>query len=544
MIVGKTSFFDDLEDPIQSQNWSFKNPNVSVEQANPVKRQRKEVLLQESDISFGELGLSKPLVKACSDLGFLNPTEIQEKVIPLVLKNSDVIICAQTGSGKTGAFSLPILHKLTRRTQMIRQTRCIILSPTRELCQQIHSMIENYLKYTDLVVRVVFGGANSQKEQKQLQQNPDILVGTPGRVLDHILNTKDFSFENVEFLVLDEADRLLDMGFTAELTEIIKELPKERQTILASATMGEKVKGLVQLALKNPIRVGKEGIPDNLKQVIVRMKEGWTRESVVVYLLTEQSVGNVIVFCKTKADCHRVYLMLKLMGINAGELHGHLGQGMRLKALEDFQNGVFTVLVATDLASRGLDLPVDTVINMHIPDENSKLKHRIGRTARAGQTGVSINLCNEEERTMVRKLIKKNTIGLSIDNEKLAGIKEKVEKSIGKVREAIKEEMLEKELMKAEIEANKAQNMMKHVDEIYNRPKKEWIIKKKPNDKNEKDEKSGSGKKNGKELQGKILKHKLMMESYKNAAKGLKQIEKHLKKKVKKGKSDKRSKSR
>ena len=479
MILGKTSFFDDLEEPIQAQNWSFKNPNVSTEASNPVKRQRKEVLLQESDTSFGELGLSKPLVKACSDLGFLNPTEIQEKVIPLVLKNSDVMICAQTGSGKTGAFALPILHKLTRMNRAIKVTRCIILSPTRELCQQIHSMLENYVKYTDLIVRVVFGGANSQKEQKQLQESPDIIVGTPGRVLDHILNTKDFSFENVEFLVLDEADRLLDMGFTAELTEIIKELPKERQTILASATMGEKVKGLVQLALKNPVRIGKEGIPDSLQQVIVRMKQEWTRESVVVYLLTQQSTGNVIVFCKTKADCHRMFLMLQLMGISVGELHGQLAQGFRLKALEDFQNGLFTVLVATDLASRGLDLPVDTVINMHIPTEISKLKHRIGRTARAGQSGVSINLCNEEERTMVRKLIKKNTIGLSIDSEKLAEIAEKVEHMSVKVREAFKEEMLEKEMKRAETEANKAQNMLRHADEIYNRPKKEWIVKKK-----------------------------------------------------------------
>lgn len=233
---------------------------------------RKEIVLQESETSFGELGLSKPLTKSCSDLGFLNPTLIQEQVIPLILKGSDVIICAKTGSGKTGAFSLPILHKLLHRNNYQKVTRCIILSPTRELCQQTNSMIENYIKYTDLVCRVVIGGANSAKEMKQLQDNPDIIVGTPGRVLDHIKNTKDISFEHVDFLVLDEADRLLDMGFTAELTEIIKELPNERQTVLASATMGDKVKDLVSLALKNPVRVGKEGIPDSLHQVIIRLK--------------------------------------------------------------------------------------------------------------------------------------------------------------------------------------------------------------------------------------------------------------------------------
>jgi ATP-dependent RNA helicase DDX27 len=543
MILDKTSFFEDLDDPIQVHNWSFKNPNVSSESSTGQKRQRKDVVLQESDMSFGELGLSKPLVKACSDLGFLNPTEIQEKVIPLILKNSDVMICAKTGSGKTGAFSLPILHKLTRRDRFSKATRCIILSPTRELCQQIHSMIENYIKYTDLVARVVFGGANSAKEQKQLQENPDIIVGTPGRVLDHILNTKDFSFEHVEFLVLDEADRLLDMGFTDELTEIIKELPKDRQTVLASATLGERVKGLVNLALKNPVRVGKEGIPDSLKQVIVRMKEDWTRESVVVHLLSDQVKGNVIVFCRTKADCHRMFKLLELLGFSVGELHGHLPQSARLKALEDFQNGVFTILIATDLASRGLDLPVDTVINMHIPEELSKLKHRIGRTARAGQDGISINLCNEDERTLVRKTIKKSTVGLALDSEKLAKVRDKVEKKMNKVREVIKEEMIEKELARAEIEASKAKNLIDYADEIYNKPKKEWIVKKKDIKKTQDIENLGS-KKDKRELHGKILKHKLMMEGYKNAAKGIKNIEKHISKAQKKNNKKQRSKSK
>ena len=543
MILGKTSFFEDLDDPIKIQNWSFKNPNVSVESSIGIKRPRKEVVLQESELSFGDLGLCKPLVKACSDLGFLNPSEIQEKVIPVALKGSDVLICAQTGSGKTGAFALPILHKLTRRDKYNKVTRCIILSPTRELCQQIHSMIENYIKYTDLVARVVFGGANSAKEQKQLQENPDIIVGTPGRILDHILNTKDFSFDHIEFLVLDEADRLLDMGFTEELTEIIKELPKQRQTILASATMGEKVKGLVNLALRNPVRIGKEGIPDSLKQVIVRMKDEWTREAVVVYLLQEQVKGNVIVFCKTKADCHRVFMLLKLLEVKCGELHGHLPQAARLKALEDFQNGDFSVLVATDLASRGLDLPVDTVINMHIPEEMSKLKHRIGRTARAGQDGISINLCNEEERTLVRKTIKKSSIGLSLDAEKLQNIREKVDKKMHKVKELIKEEIMEKELARAELEANKAKNMIDYENEIYNKPKREWIVKKKVVKENTV-KSNYPNKKEKSELHGKILKHKLMLQGYKNAAKGLKNIEKHVKKVASKNNKKQRSKSK
>ncbi|OMJ79786.1 hypothetical protein SteCoe_20137 [Stentor coeruleus] len=455
MLLKKTSFFDDLEDNIKTQNWSFKNPNVSNEEFKPEKRKRKEVILQESDVSFGELGLVKPLVKACSDLGFLNPTEIQEQSIPLILKGSDIILCAKTGSGKTGAFTLPILHKLLHRDKNFRATRCIILSPTRELCQQTHSMIENYIKYTDLMARVVIGGANSAKEQKQLQDSPDIIVGTPGRVLDHILNTKDLTFEYVDFLVLDEADRLLDMGFTAELQAIIKELPKERQTILASATMGEQVKDLVKLALRTPVRIGKEGVPDTLHQVIIRLKEEWSRESVVLYLLTHQISEGVIVFTKTKHDCHKVYLMLKHLGKKVAELHGKMPQSLRLNSLAEFQNGDALILVATDLASRGLDLPVEAVINMHIPEDLSKLMHRIGRTARAGQEGISISLCNEEERTLLRKKIKKFTSTLALDKEKFEECCETVQKVMVKVKETIKEEELEKELLRAEMEANK-----------------------------------------------------------------------------------------
>lgn len=536
MILKKSLFFDDLDDNIHTQDWSFKNPNVGIDEKLPQKRIRKDIVLQESETSFGELGLAKPLVKSCNDLAFLNPTLIQEQVIPLILKGSDVIICAKTGSGKTGAFSLPILHKLIHRNKQIQAIRCVILSPTRELCQQTHSMIENYVKYTDLVCRVVIGGANSSKEMKQLQDCPDIIVGTPGRVLDHMMNTKDLSFEYVEFLVLDEADRLLDMGFTAELKEIIKELPKERQTALASATMGDKVKDLVQLALKHPVRIGKEGIPDTLHQVIIRMKAEWTREAVVLYLLTHQVQSGIIVFTKTKSECHRTYLLLKVLGKKAVELNGRMPQYSRLKSLQDFQSGEAEILVATDLASRGLDLPVEAVINMHIPIEINKLLHRIGRTARAGQQGISISLCTDEERTLIRKTIKKNTSNLSVDKEKLDECQRIVDESLPEVREIMKEEIVEKEMQKAEMEAKKAENMMEHEQEIFNKPKKEWIQKE-----GKIFVKTEAVVKPTKDLQGKILRHKLMMQNYKNAAKGIKMIEKHVEKarKPKKSKNKK-----
>ena len=540
MLLKKSHFFDDLEDSIHTQDWSFKNPNVALVENRPLKRKRKDVVLQESEISFGELGLAKPLIKACNDLGFLNPTHIQEQVIPLVLKGCDTIICAKTGSGKTGAFSLPILHKLLRQDKYSKAIRCMILSPTRELCQQTHSMIENYIKYTDLVCKVVFGGANSAKEMKELQDAPDIIVGTPGRILDHMKNTQNLSFEYIDFLVLDEADRLLDMGFTEELREIIKELPTERQTALASATMDEKVKDLVQLALKKPVRVGKEGIPETLHQVIIRLKDEWTREAVILYLLAHQVSEGVIIFTKTKNDCHNMFLLLELLGKKVSELHGRLPQFQRLKSLQDFQSGEVNILVATDLAARGLDLPVEAVINMHIPPEINKLLHRIGRAARAGQQGISISLCNEEERTMIRKTIKKNTSSLSIDKEKLEECEEIIKSYMPKVRDLVKSEILEKEMQKAEMEANKANNMIDHADEIYNRPKKEWIQKEDKKKEKKHKEITQESFKNSKELQGKIMKHKLMLENYKNATKGIKMIEKHVEKSRKPKKSKKR----
>jgi ATP-dependent RNA helicase DDX27 len=538
MLLKKSQFFEELEDNVYTHDWSFKNSNVSNEIELPVKRKRKDVVLQESDVSFGELGLSKPLTKACSDLGFLNPTSIQEQVIPLVLKGSDIIICAKTGSGKTGAFSLPILHKLLHRTGQSQATRCIILSPTRELCQQTYSMIENYTKYTDLVCRVVIGGANSLKEQKQLQDSPEILIGTPGRVLDHIKNTKDISFDFVEFLVLDEADRLLDMGFTAELKEILKEIPNDRQTVLASATIDEKVKDLVQLALKKPLRVGKEELPEHLHQVIVRMKPEWAREAVVLYLIEHQAPDNVIVFCKTKSDCHKMFLILKQLGKNAAELHGRLPQSSRLKSLQDFQNGTVRILVATDLASRGLDLPIETVINMHIPEEINKLRHRIGRTARAGQQGISISLCNDEERTLIRKSIKKNNTSLSLDKQKLEECTKTLENVMSTVKQIIKDEIVDKEMQKAEMEANKANNFIDHADEIYNKPKKEWIHKDKHRGGTQ--ENKINNAQHTRELQAKIMRHKLMLQNYKNATKGVKLIEKH----VEKSRKPKKSKSK
>ena len=259
-----------------------------------------------------------------------------------------------------------------------------------------------------------------------------------------------------------------------------------------------------------------------------------------MYLLNYQVSKGVIIFTKTKTDCHRIFLALKLLNKTVAELHGKMPQSLRLKSLQDFQSGNVDILVATDLASRGLDLPVDAVINMHIPEEINKLLHRIGRTARAGQQGISISLCTDEERTVIRKTIKKNTSNLSIDKEKLEKAADEFENVNNKVREIIKDELIEREMEKAEMEAKKAKNLIDFDKEIFNRPKKEWIRKELPVEKKE-DKARSRG--TSKEMQGKIMRHKLMLQNYKTAAKGIKMIEKHVEK-SRKPKNKKRNKSK
>jgi len=544
MKLHKTSFFSDLEDDYNPVDWSFANSNVSqeAEPSVPSKRTRKDKVVQQTNLTFGELGLAKPLVRACDQLGFISPTKIQAEAIPLVSKGFDALICAQTGSGKTGAFALPLLHRLLYRNKRLQATRMLVLSPTRELSQQTLSMIEAYTKVSDISSRVVFGGANSAKEIKQLQLCPDVLIGTPGRILDHIINSKDVSFDYVDFLVLDEADRLLDMGFKREVQEIIKKLPRDRQTVLASATLGKNVEGLAELALKNPVRVGKAGLPDTLKQVIVRLKEDKDRESIAFYLVKHQVQKDVIIFVKTKEQCHRLYLTLKLLGHKIGELHGNLTQQQRLNALTSFQNGEIEILVATDLAARGLDLPVEAVINLHIPEDLNKLLHRIGRTARAGKEGVSVSLCTPEERTKLRKAVKSSIPSLTIDQTKFEAAQQEYQELKHKVKITMAEERVEKEIQEAEKQTLRARNLIDYADEIYNRPKKRWIAEKP--DKQEPKETTPKQPKMSRDIEGKVMRHKLMTQKYKAETKGIKMIHKHIEKANKKRKSKKPQKKR
>lgn len=474
MEIENPSFFQDLDEDYHKKTWSFKNENIDGDiETRPQKRPRKENLLKETNISFNDLSLAKPIVKATEEMGFISPTKIQAQAIPIVLKGSDLLICAKTGSGKTGAFSMPLIHRILYRKKRTQATRCLILSPTRELSQQTLSMVNSYIKYTGLSCAVAMGGSNSAKELRQLQYAPDILIGTPGRILDHIKNSKDVSFDYVDFLVLDEADRLLEMGFFEAVKEIIAAIPHERQTILASATLSDNIKELAQLALKNPVKIGKQGLPDGLKQVIVNMQDDWKRDEIVIYLLAYQVKQDVIVFVKTKSECHKLFLYLKHLGFKAGEIHGGMEQRDRLNALESFQSGDILILIATDLAARGLDLDIETVINMHIPSDPKKLMHRIGRTARAGKEGLGINICTNDEKNMLKKGTRTKFAYLSINLDRLEKVKQKLANIEEKMNIVTEKETLEKEIKEIEIQAIRAQNILLHADEIYNRPKKQ-----------------------------------------------------------------------
>mmetsp|Transcript_32831 Transcript_32831/g.57363 ORF Transcript_32831/g.57363 Transcript_32831/m.57363 type:complete len:551 (+) Transcript_32831:3943-5595(+) len=481
MELAKTDFFADLDDESgPNTGWSFHNSRVVDNKPTQVQlpmKRRRQSTFAESDSSFGDLGLAKPLLRAVSELGYICPSIIQEKAIPVFLKGSDLLMCAATGSGKTAAFSLPILHKLLYRNKHLQVTRALVLSPTRELSQQTYSMLKQLAQSTDIKVGVVMGGANSQSEQQLLHSAPDVMVGTPGRLLDHLKNSKGVAFDNLDFLVLDEADRLLDMGFFNEVKAIVETLPADRQTVLASATLNDKVADLAALALKHPVKVGEFSMPKKLVQKIVRIRDKWNREAVILALLKTKFNAETLVFFQTKAQCHKFALTARELGLSVAELHGYLTQGDRLRAIADFQSGQVGVLLATDLASRGLDLPVKAVINYCLPKEETRFLHRVGRTARAGEDGVSITLVDEDERSRLKRLVKQRVTAISISQEALVEAEEEIINCRKQVYAVLKNERLEKEIRKAEVETNRAENMLMHAEEIYNKPRKTFIRK-------------------------------------------------------------------
>jgi ATP-dependent RNA helicase RhlE len=368
-----------------------------------------------ASITFANLNLSEPIMRAISDAGYTSPTPIQAKAIPFVLNGGDLMAGAQTGTGKTAAFTLPILHLLTQKTNSIMtkgRPRCLMLSPTRELAAQIEESVTTYGKYLHLKSMVVFGGVNINPQINRLSRHIDILVATPGRLLD-LANQKKVDLSAIEILVLDEADRMLDMGFIRDIKKILAMLPKQRQNLLFSATFSDEIKQLADSLLRKPdfVEVARRNTSSELVEQTVHLVKQIHKRDLVSFLIKKNDWKQVLIFTRTKHGANRLADKLIKDGIPTMAIHGNKSQSARTKALAEFKAGSIPVLVATDIAARGLDIDqLPQVVNFELPNVPEDYVHRIGRTGRAGSSGAAISLVDEEESKFLKdieKLIKR-----------------------------------------------------------------------------------------------------------------------------------------
>lgn len=360
-------------------------------------------------MSFQSLGLSDALLKAVSKKGYTTPSPIQEKAIPPILEGKDVLASAQTGTGKTAGFTLPMLQLLSKTpAQRRRPLRALVLTPTRELAAQVYDNVKEYSVFLDIKSTVIFGGVNQNPQVRTLRQGVDILIATPGRLLD-LLDQGELSLSKIEFLVLDEADRMLDMGFVRDIKKVISLVPKNRQTLLFSATFSKEIKALASAMLHHPILV--EATPDNttaekVDQTTYRVDKS-QKTDLVTKLIDDGNWDQVLVFTRTKHGANRLSQKLDKAGITSAAIHGNKTQNARTKALDGFKKGKIRVLVATDIAARGLDIPLlPYVINYELPNVPEDYVHRIGRTGRAGASGNAISLVGIDETEYVRGIEK------------------------------------------------------------------------------------------------------------------------------------------
>ncbi|KAG1891267.1 DEAD-domain-containing protein [Suillus subluteus] len=393
--------------------------------------------------TFKELGLIDPLLEALDKINFTKPTEIQQQALPHALEGRDIIGVAETGSGKTAAFALPILQKLWDEPKGLF---ACILAPTRELAYQIAQQFESLGSAMGVRSLVLVGGMDRMQQAVGLAKRPHIIVATPGRLNDHLQNTKGFSLRSLKFLVMDEADRLLDMDFGPEIDQILKVIPKERTTYLFSATMTTKVAKLQRASLINPIRVevsSKYQTVSTLLQyyLLVPLVH---KDVHLIYLANHLASNSIIIFTRTVHDAQRLSIMLRSLGFPAVPLHGQLSQSQRLGALGKFKSGDRKLLVATDVASRGLDLPsVDIVINFDIPTHSKDYIHRVGRTARAGRSGKSITMVTQYDVELIQrieKVIDKKMELWPTDKEEVMLLKERVDEAARLAINELKEE--------------------------------------------------------------------------------------------------------
>jgi len=438
--------------------------------------------------SFRELYLSRPILRGLTAVGWTGkPTPIQTKSIPIALEGKDVVGGAVTGSGKTGAFVLPILERLLYRPKKVPTTRVVILTPTRELAIQAHAVATKLASYTDIKFCLAVGGLSLKMQEAELRLRPDVIIATPGRFIDHMRNSASFSTDSVEILVLDEADRMLEDGFADELNEILTTLPKARQTMLFSATMTSSVDRLIRVGMNKPVRVmvdTQKKTVDKLEQKFVRLRPGREdkRMGYLVHICKTMHSDRVIIFFRQKKEAHRARIIFGLLGMSCTELHGGMNQAQRISSVEEFRDGKVSFLLATDLASRGLDIKgIDTVINYEAPQSVEIYIHRIGRTARAGRSGVAVTLAAEPDRKVVKAAVK----AAKSQNAKISSVvieasvadewQDKIDAMEDEIESIMVEEKEEKQIANVEMQIKKGENLMQHEEEIKGRPKRTWF---------------------------------------------------------------------
>jgi len=362
-----------------------------------------EEIAASETTTFDELGLAQEVLSAVRDAGYQHPTPIQAEAIPLVLKGRDVMGLAQTGTGKTAAFTLPIVNQLLG---VPARTRALVLTPTRELCVQVEESVHKYARHSQLSVASVYGGVPLEPQQRKLRACVDIVVATPGRLIDH-LERQNVVFDDLEVLVLDEADRMLDMGFAPQINRIVADIPPYRQTLLFSATMPPEVEALARKYLRKPIVVqvgGRSGAASTVTHAVYPVPRD-RKSSLLAQLLREAELDSVLVFTRTKHGADRVVRHLERENISSTAMHADKTQPQRTRALEDFKTGKVRVLVATDIAQRGLDISgITHVVNYDVPQQAEDYVHRIGRTGRAAKEGDAFTFMAPDEIAMVKSI--------------------------------------------------------------------------------------------------------------------------------------------